>query len=207
MHPIALNTQLTNIAIFASGTGSNAEKIIESANNNIAPPPFRVALIVSNKPGAGVLNIAAKNGIPILLIEKEKFFRGNAYVEELKNAGIDFIVLAGFLWKIPQQLIDAYRNKIINIHPALLPKYGGKGMYGSFVHQAVVANGDKESGITIHWVDEHYDHGSIIFQAKCPVLPGDTADTLAGRIHELEHQHYPEVILNLVSDLSTKESF
>ena len=207
MHPIALNKQLTNIAIFASGTGSNAEKIIESANNNIAPVPFRVAWIVSNKPGAGVLNIAAKNGIPTLLIEKEKFFRGNAYVEELKNAGIDFIVLAGFLWKIPQQLIDAYRNKIINIHPALLPKYGGKGMYGSFVHEAVIANGDKESGITIHWVDEHYDHGSIIFQAKCPVLPGDAADTLAGRIHQLEHQHYPEVIFNLVSDLSTKESF
>ena len=198
-------TGLPQIAIFASGTGSNAEKIIEStianaqATGSANNPGFRVAMIVSNKADAGVLNIAAKHGIPTLIIEREKFFRGNAYVDELKNAGIDFIVLAGFLWKIPQLLINAYRDKIVNIHPALLPKYGGKGMYGNFVHESVIANGDPETGITIHWVDEHYDHGSIIFQATCRVLPGDTAQTLASRIHQLEHKHYPEVIANLLA--------
>ena len=184
-----------NIAIFASGAGSNANKIIDHFKSNTY---INIALVVCNKPGAGVLNIAASNNIPTLLIEKEKFFRGNAYVDELKEAGIDFIVLAGFLWKIPSALIKAYHNKIINIHPALLPNYGGKGMYGSFVHNAVIAAKEKESGITIHFVDELYDHGSVIFQATCPILPGDTAETLAERIHALEHRHYPEVIEKLL---------
>ena len=157
-------------------------------------PSVKVALIVCNNPGAGVLKIADKENIPALVIEKEKFFRGNAYADELKEKHIDFIVLAGFLWKIPSALIKAYPNRIINIHPALLPKYGGKGMYGNNVHAAVIAAGEKESGITIHYVDEHYDNGDIIFQAKCPVLPGDTPDSLAQRIHKLEHEHYPKVI-------------
>jgi len=182
---------MTRIAIFASGAGSNAKKIIEYFASHAA---IQVALIVCNKPGAGVLAIADQYGIPTLLIEKEKFFRGNAYVEELKKAQIDFIILAGFLWKIPAALIHAYPNKIINIHPALLPKYGGKGMYGQFVHEAVLATREKESGITVHIVDELYDHGQMIFQASCPVLPTDTAATLAQRIHALEHQHYPQVI-------------
>jgi phosphoribosylglycinamide formyltransferase-1 len=192
-----------NIAIFASGAGSNARKIIEHFNRprTAAPnaetggaPAIKVALVACNKPGAGVLQIAAENKIPAILLEKEKFFRGNAYVDELKAAHINIIVLAGFLWRVPPALIAAWPGKIINIHPALLPKYGGKGMYGNFVHEAVIASGDKESGITIHLVDEFFDHGKPIFQAICPVLPGDTPDTLAKRIHALEHANFPRVI-------------
>lgn len=181
------------IAIFASGAGSNARKIIEY----FAEPrdvQADISLIVCNKPGAGVLQIAAEKKIPQLLIEKEQFFRGNGYVDELKAAGIDFIVLAGFLWKIPDTLVNAYRHRIINIHPALLPKYGGKGMYGNHVHAAVIAAGETESGITIHYVDEHYDNGDIILQATCPVLPDDTPETLAQRIHALEHAHFPKAV-------------
>ena len=126
-------------------------------------------------PNAGVLKIAAKENIPTLIIEKEKFFRGHAYIKELKEKQIDFIVLAGFLWKLPAALIKAYPDRIINIHPALLPKYGGKGLYGHYVHEAVIANKEKESGITIHYVDEIYDHGKIIFQAKCAIMENDTA--------------------------------
>lgn len=187
----SIKLPVIKIAIFASGAGSNAQKIIEHFRTDDS---VEVALIVCNKPGAGVLSIAANEGIATILIDKEPFFRGNAYVPELQSAGIGFIVLAGFLWKIPLALIKAYPNKIVNIHPALLPNYGGKGMYGHFVHEAVIANGDAESGITIHYVDEHYDHGSTIFKATCPVFGGDTAATLASRIHKLEHEHYPRVI-------------
>jgi len=190
------------IAVFASGSGSNADKIIERLTPNPSlpgdgsniTPKIKVVLIVCNKPGAGVLKIAEENNIPTLLIEKEKFFRGNAYVDELKAAGIDFIVLAGFLWKIPDALIKAYRNKIINIHPALLPKYGGKGMYGHFVHEAVIANKEKESGISIHYVDEVYDHGQIILQATCPITEADTPETLAKKVQLLEHRHFPAAV-------------
>lgn len=185
------NPEIKRIAIFASGAGSNAQKIIDHFRN---AEKINLALIVCNNPDAGVLNIAAKENIPALLTEKEKFFPGDAYIKELKEREIDFIVLAGFLWKIPGSLIKAFPEKIINIHPALLPKYGGKGMYGQHVHEAVIAAGEKESGITVHYVDELYDHGKIIFQAKCPVLPDDTADSLAQRIHLLEHEHYPKVI-------------
>ena len=185
------------IAIFASGTGSNAEKIINHFHRSST---IKVALIVCNNPGAGVLKIAEKENIPALIIEKEKFFRGNGYVNELKEKKIDLIVLAGFLWKLPSSLLKAFPGKIINIHPALLPKYGGKGMYGHHVHQAVLANNEKESGITIHYVDEIYDHGKIIFQAKCPVMENDTADSLAQRIHALEHEHYPSLIEQLIND-------
>jgi formyltetrahydrofolate-dependent phosphoribosylglycinamide formyltransferase len=184
-----------SIAIFASGTGSNAQKIIEHFRNH---PSIRVALVVSNKATAGVLDKAAAAGIPTLLIEKERFFRGDGFVPELTNHGIDFIVLAGFLWKVPPSLIQAYPSRMINIHPALLPKYGGKGMYGNFVHEAVIAAGEKESGITIHYVDEQYDHGGTIFRATCPVFPEDTPETLANRIHALEHQHFPAVIESVI---------
>lgn len=187
---------MTSIAIFASGAGSNARKIIEHFSQH---PKVRVELIVCNKPNAGVLNIADEHGIPTLLLDKEQFFRGNAYVDEFKVDDIEFIVLAGFLWKIPDALIHAYPQKIVNIHPALLPKYGGKGMYGNFVHEAVIANKETESGITIHFVDEVYDHGKIIFQAKCEVKKDDTPESLAARIHELEHKHYAKVIEQLVS--------
>jgi phosphoribosylglycinamide formyltransferase-1 len=145
-----------------------------------------------------VLKIAEKENISFILIEKERFFRGDAYVSELKNAGIDFMVLAGFLWKLPSGLIKAFQQRIVNIHPALLPKYGGKGMYGHHVHQSVIDNKEKESGISIHYVDELYDHGKIIFQAKCPVLPDDTVESLAQRIHQLEHKHYPRIIESLL---------
>jgi phosphoribosylglycinamide formyltransferase 1 len=183
------------IAVFASGAGTNAAGIIQYFRNH---QTITVSLIVSNKPDAAVLNIAASENIPSLVIDKEKFFRGNAYVDELKQAGIDWIVLAGFLWKIPDLLIRAWHGRIINIHPALLPKHGGKGMYGRFVHEAVINAGEKESGITIHYVDEHYDNGDIIFQASCPVLENDTADLLAKRIRKLEHLHYPEIIEKVV---------
>jgi len=189
-----------SVAIFASGAGSNAEKIIEHMNllPNTGTENFRVDLVVCNKPEAGVLQIAAKYHIDTLLIDKERFFRGDGYVSDLKARGIQFIVLAGFLWKIPISLIKAYPGKIVNIHPALLPKFGGKGMYGSKVHEAVIAAGEKESGISIHYVDELYDHGNTIFQAKCSVDENDTPETLAQKIHVLEHRHYPAVIEGLL---------
>ena len=179
------------IAIFASGTGSNAQKIINYFNTNSTA---KIELVVCNKEGAGVLDIAKKYTIDTLLIEKDKFFNTDIYIRELQKRGIRLIVLAGFLWKVPSLLINAYPNRIVNIHPALLPKYGGKGMYGNRVHEAVIAAGDKESGITIHYVDEQYDHGNIIFQATCPIIEGDSADSVAAKIHLLEHEHYPLII-------------
>ena len=186
---------MNRIAIFASGAGSNALKIIEHFQQHSS---VEVTLIVCNKPHAGVLNIAAAHGIDTLLLEKEQFFRGDAYVPELKAKKIDWIILAGFLWKVPSALIQAYPQHIINIHPALLPKYGGKGMYGPHVHEAVIAAGEPKSGITIHYVDEQYDHGDTIFQATCDIVPGDTPEILAQKIHTLEHQYYPKVIEQLL---------
>lgn len=187
--------EVKKIAVFASGAGSNAARIIDRFRVHKS---IHITLIVCNNPDAGVLNIAEKENIPALIIEKERFFRGDAYIKELKEKKIDFIVLAGFLWKIPDTLIKVFRDKIINIHPALLPKYGGKGMYGPAVHEAVIAAKEKESGITIHYVDELYDHGKIIFQAKCPVPENDNAGSLAQRIHALEHEYYPKVIEDLI---------
>ena len=178
-----------NIAVFASGSGSNARRIIEHFQ---ASPLARVTLVVCNRPDAGVIAIADGASIPVLLIEKERFFRGDGYLPEL--TGTDLVVLAGFLWKIPQSLIDAFPRRIINIHPALLPKHGGKGMYGDFVHRSVLDAGDTESGISIHYVDEHYDSGDIIFQARCPVSASDTPQTVQQKVQELEHRWYPEVI-------------
>jgi phosphoribosylglycinamide formyltransferase 1 len=189
------------IAIFASGTGTNAAKIIDYFNTTERTMPANVALIVCNKPQAGVLNIAQQNNIPSLLIEKEDFFRGTVYLDALATTKIDFIVLAGFLWKVPAKLIAAYPNKIINIHPALLPKYGGKGMYGNFVHEAVIANKETTSGITIHFVNEHFDEGEHIFTASCPVEATDTAASLAAKIHVLEHTHFARVIEEAIGKL------
>nr|WP_231402066.1 phosphoribosylglycinamide formyltransferase [Panacibacter microcysteis] len=185
------------MAIFASGAGSNAKKIIGHFNHH---PGITVSLIVCNKPGAGVLKIAADHNIPFLTIEKETFFRGNAYIDELRAYNINFIVLAGFLWKIPEKLIKAYQGNIINIHPALLPKYGGKGMYGSFVHEAVIRDKETQSGITIHFVDELYDHGDHILQVTCPVYPSDTPALLAQRIHALEHEYFPATVEKVVME-------
>jgi phosphoribosylglycinamide formyltransferase-1 len=182
---------MKHFAIFASGAGSNAAAIIRHFKDHSAA---RVALVACNKPGAGVIQIALSAGIPVCMLEKERFFRGDAHLEDLKSSGVDAIVLAGFLWKIPTALVEAYPGRIINIHPALLPKYGGKGMYGAHVHEAVIRNRETESGITIHEVDEHYDHGQPIFQATLPLTAQDTPESLAQRIHQLEHQHYPRVI-------------
>jgi phosphoribosylglycinamide formyltransferase-1 len=182
---------MIQLAIFASGNGTNAQQIIQHFNGH---GTVKVALVVCNKPGAGVIEVAGRAAIPVLMIEKERFFQGDAYATELQARGIDFIVLAGFLWKVPSRLIAAFSNRIINIHPALLPKYGGKGMYGHFVHNAVIAAGEKESGISIHYVDEWYDHGNIIFQARCAIDKNDDAASLAKKIHLLEHTHYPAVI-------------
>jgi phosphoribosylglycinamide formyltransferase-1 len=186
------------IAVFASGAGSNAAQIINWFRKN---QTIRVALIVCNKPEAGVLRIADAENIPSFIIDKEKFFQSDIYIKELKENKIDFIVLAGFLWKIPAALIKAFPERIINIHPALLPKHGGKGMYGNYVHQAVIDNKETQSGITVHYVDDVYDNGKIIFQATCPVLENDTAATLAQRIHTLEHEHYPAVIERFISGI------
>ncbi|MEO6314972.1 MAG: phosphoribosylglycinamide formyltransferase [Chitinophagaceae bacterium] len=191
---------MIQIAVFASGTGTNAQQII---HHFAAHASIKVALVVCNKPGAGVIDVAASAHIPVLMIEKEKFLRGNAYTDELRAHGIGFIVLAGFLWKLPPRLVVAFPNKIINIHPALLPKYGGKGMYGHFVHEAVISAGDKESGITVHYVDEFYDHGNIIFQATCTIDAGETPASLAQKIHLLEHSHYPGVIEKAVQTVKS----
>ncbi len=193
---------MKKIAVFASGAGTNANEIIDhfhDPGSTHGHPEAEITLIVSNKSHAGVLRIAAERQIPTLIIEREKFFHGNGYADELKDKGIDLIVLAGFLWKIPDSLIDAFPRRIINIHPALLPKYGGRGMYGQHVHQAVLDNKEKESGITIHYVDGHYDNGDIIFQARCPVLENDTVDSLAKRVQVLEHDYYPKVVGKLVA--------
>lgn len=190
---------MVKLAIFASGAGSNAAKIIEHFADNKA---VIINLIVSNKKEAGVLGIAAAANIDTLIINRSGFYETAECVNELKKRGINFIVLAGFLWKIPTSLIEAFPNRIINIHPALLPNYGGKGMYGNFVHEAVIAAGEKESGITIHYVDAHYDEGDIIFQAKCNIEATDTPASLATKIHALEHAHFPTVIEELLKKLA-----
>lgn len=187
--------ETVHITLFASGGGSNAQKIIDYFRGH---PVVKIVAIACNNPKAGVLQIAAREGIPVLLLEKERFFTGDAYLHELIEKKTDLLVLAGFLWKLPATLVNAYRGHIVNIHPALLPKYGGKGMYGHHVHQAVIDNKEKESGITIHYVDEFYDHGQTIFQASCPVLENDKVETLAKRVQQLEHEHYPRVIETLV---------
>lgn len=191
-----MNQLAQHIAVFSSGTGSNAARIIDHFRLH---PAIKVSLIVCNRPGAGVLDIAEKEGIPVLMIEKERFFRGDAYVGALRARDIGFLVLAGFLWKIPAALVQAYKGRIVNIHPALLPKYGGKGMYGHHVHEAVIAAGEKVSGITIHYVDELYDHGQAIFQEQVIVEPGDTPETLAAKVRLLEHIHFPRVIEEVIN--------
>ncbi len=180
-----------NIAIFASGKGSNAEKIIQYFENH---KYIHIKLIVCNKPGAGVLEIASKNGIPTLMLEKKGFYESDKFLQDIVNQNITHIILAGFLWKIPENLIKAFPQHIINIHPALLPKFGGKGMYGEKVHQSVLAAREKESGITIHLVDEEYDHGDHIFQTTVSIAPSETPDSLAEKIHALEYQHFPTQI-------------
>ncbi|MCD6012656.1 MAG: purN [Flavipsychrobacter sp.] len=179
-----------SLIIFASGTGTNAYAIIEYFKKN---GKAKVSLVVSNKANAGVLEIAKREEIPFLIIDR-KTFHETLLLEQLSSYKPSLIVLAGFLWKIPDALIHAFPGKIVNIHPALLPSYGGKGMYGHNVHNAVITAKEKESGITIHYVDEHYDEGDVIVQARCKVGQNDSADTLAKRIHKLEHFYFPRTI-------------
>jgi phosphoribosylglycinamide formyltransferase-1 len=185
------NKSHIKLAVFASGSGTNAQKIIDRFREH---PRIRVALVVCNKAGAGVLGIAEEEGIEAILIGRERFLNGDGYVPELRQRQIGWIILAGFLWKVPSSLINAYPSHILNIHPALLPKYGGKGMYGHFVHEAVIGAGETESGITIHYVDEQYDHGKTLFQASCALEPGETPESLARKVQVLEHRHFPGVI-------------
>ena len=186
---------MKKIAIFASGSGSNAENIIQYFAQK---PQFCVKSVFCNVPDAYVLERAKKYRIPSFVFNREEFRNPDKVFRQLQEQEIDFIVLAGFLWLMPSFITAAWPNKIVNIHPALLPAYGGKGMYGPHVHEAVIAAGEKESGITIHYVNDHYDQGAIIFQAKCPVLPTDTPDDLAARVHELEYRYFPQIIAETI---------
>lgn len=185
-----------NLAIFASGAGSNAEQVLKFFRSH---PAIKVALVVSNRSNAGVLDIAKAYGVPTVIVGKSELYESNHIVEILRNFEINFIVLAGFLLKVPAVLVELFPDKIINIHPALLPKFGGKGMYGIHVHQAVKDGNETETGITIHYVNEHYDEGNIIFQASCAILPTDEVDTIRQKVQKLEHEHFPIVIEKLLT--------
>jgi phosphoribosylglycinamide formyltransferase 1 len=180
-----------NIAIFASGGGSNARKIIEYFDGH---PSINIVLVVSNKAEAGVLAIADEYGIKRLIISKSTLYDSEFMLNTLSDCGVDFVVLAGFLLLIPTYLVERFDKKIVNIHPALLPKFGGKGMHGSHVHEAVRAANETETGITIHFCNAAYDEGSIIFQARCSVLPEDSATDIARKVLQLEHDFFPKII-------------
>lgn len=182
---------MKNVAILASGNGSNAQKITEYFQNHSG---IRIRLILTNKKEAYVLERARQLGVPALHFSAGEFRDAQPVLQVLQDYNIDYLILAGFLLLVPEAIIRQYPGRILNIHPALLPKFGGKGMYGHHVHEAVINAGETESGISIHVVNEHFDEGQVIFQAKCPVFQGDTPDTLATRIHELEHTHFPKII-------------
>ncbi len=188
---------MTNIAVFASGSGTNAENIIRYFSNNTSIKP---ALVISNKKDAYVLQRAEKLNVPAQYIPTSQFKNNPQHaLQILKKYKIDFIVLAGFMILVPVDILKEYENRILNIHPALLPDYGGKGMYGQNVHKAVIAAGEKQSGISIHFVNEKYDKGKIIFQATCPVSENDDPESLAEKIHELEYEHYPPIIESVIT--------
>lgn len=179
------------IAIFASGSGSNAQKIMELYKRS---PDVEVALVLTNNPDAYVLQRADNFEIPSHVFDRHEFYHTDTIIDMLKNLDIDLIVLAGFLWLIPKNLIHEYPGRIINIHPALLPKFGGKGMYGDHVHNAVLAGGETEGGITIHYVNEQYDEGEFIYQGRYKIEPGDTLETIKFKGQQLEHLHYPRIV-------------
>ncbi|UXP33634.1 phosphoribosylglycinamide formyltransferase [Reichenbachiella agarivorans] len=185
------------IAIFASGSGTNAEQITKYFAGHAQ---IEVSLILSNKPTAYVLERAKQLGVPSQVFDRSTFYNSEEVLDLLKKEGIDFVILAGFLWLIPGYLIEAYREKMINIHPALLPKFGGKGMYGDHVHRAVVAQGESESGITIHLVDEVYDNGRVLCQAKVVLEAHETPDSLAKKIHVLEYEYFPKTIESFITE-------
>jgi phosphoribosylglycinamide formyltransferase 1 len=188
--------RMEKIAIFASGSGTNAQRIIEYFKDH---PFVSVDLVLSNNPDAFVLTRAKSAGISTQIFLRKEFYETKTVLKILEEWKITFIVLAGFLWLIPDYVLHAYSGRIVNIHPALLPKYGGKGMYGMRVHETVLNSGDKESGITIHMVNDKYDEGKVIFQARCKVEANDTPETLARKIHTLEYEHYPRIIESLLS--------
>ena len=185
-----------HIAIFASGRGSNAQAIIDHFKDNAA---IKVALIVTNNKTAGVIQIAKDNRIPFDIVSPAELKEEETMLDLLELYQVDLIVLAGFLLLVPAYLVKVYPNKIINIHPALLPKYGGKGMYGNKVHETVLSNNETETGITIHYVNEKYDEGQYIAQFRCHVEPSDSTETIAAKVHQLEHEHYPKEIEKLLS--------
>ena len=187
---------MKRVVIFASGSGSNAENLIRFFHNN---DNVSVIQVLTNNPHAKVLDRCKRLNISALSFNRVAFSKSEDVLNILKLQKPDLIVLAGFLWKFPEFILNHFHNKVINIHPALLPKYGGKGMYGMYVHEAVVANGEKESGITIHYVNENYDEGAIIFQVKCELLPSDTPTDVASKIHDLEMEYFPKVVNNLLN--------
>ena len=189
---------MKHIAIFASGSGSNAEKIAEYFADR---SDVEITLIASNNSKAGVIDRARRLHIPVLLFDRTTFYQTDRIVQLLQQQHVDLLVLAGFMWLIPENLVKAYTNRMLNIHPALLPNYGGKGMYGHFVHEAVVAAGETESGITIHYVNDRYDEGNIVFQASCALETGDGPDEVAHKVQILEHLHYPRVVDEVLKKL------
>jgi len=188
---------MRNIAIFASGSGTNAQKLMEYFSTS---KTANVKIVLSNKADAYVIERAKKFSVPTIVFDREDLYSSGKVLRVLHENDIHFIVLAGFLWLIPGEILNQYRDRIVNIHPALLPDYGGKGMYGNRVHKAVLDNNERESGISIHYVNERYDEGDIIFQAKCEVKPDDTPESLAERIHKLEHMYYPLVVEKLLKE-------
>lgn len=186
---------MKSLAVFASGSGTNAENLINYFGNS---EQAQVSLILCNNPEAFVIKRAKKNKVPVVVFNRSQFYKTDEVLKVLTDYRIDVIVLAGFLWLVPGNILDKYPGSIINIHPALLPNYGGKGMYGNKVHKAVIENGDRESGITIHLIDEKFDQGQNLFQAKCPVSPDDNHESLASKIHDLEYAHFPKVIEEFV---------
>jgi len=179
------------LAVFASGSGTNAENIIKYFQNK---PQICVSCVCTNRSDATVILRAKKYNIDVLVFSRTDFYRSNKVIDFLKQHEVDWVILAGFLWLVPENMIRMFHNRIMNIHPALLPKYGGKGMYGERVHKSVIENNEKQSGITIHLIDQEYDKGRILYQATCPVLQGDSPELLAARIHQLEYQYYPKII-------------
>lgn len=184
---------MKKVAVFASGAGSNAINLFEDSQKD-QMNCYKIQLLITNKENAGVIAKCKLMGIPCFLWKREHFYDSTILLEFLKNNEIDYVVLAGFLLKIPIDLIQKYPNKIINIHPSLLPKYGGKGMYGDFVHKEVLANSEKKSGITIHYVNENYDEGQIIFQKEIELNVSESLESLRSKIHQLEHQYFPAII-------------
>lgn len=182
---------MIKLAIFVSGGGSNANEIIHYFKKHA---DIQVALIVCNNPNAGALKIAENQGVPAIVFSKEDFYKNSTLFEALQRNAIDMIILAGFLWLIPGKLVQQYQNRILNIHPSLLPKYGGKGMYGHYVHEAVKADNAKETGVTIHLVNEKYDDGSVLFQKKCKILPEMQGEEIAALVLKLEHKYFSPVI-------------